>query len=243
MGASLQPRRHGASRLALSEIKKYPSDPSMLRFFKFRIYKKGLNIKVMKIFNMKCPNCGGSLEVGEDTTQFTCGYCGSEQFVERKGGMIQLRLLEDSVVKIESNTNRMANELALERLKKELEVLSQNKIQEFTDTKELLLREDDLNLVKHLAMIEKVKYLLAAASLFLGFVIGSGEIFPMILFGLVFYAISTVIYYSIKKPFCSVEALSKSDFEKIVDSRRKKKYDNEIDLISRKINEIRIILE
>lgn len=192
---------------------------------------------------MKCPNCGGKLEVGEDTTQFVCGYCGSEQFVERKGGMIQLKLLEASVVKIENNTNRVANELALERLKKEIEMLSQKKLQEITNTKNMLLKEDDLNLKKHLAKIEKVKHWLAAVSCLPGLIIGSGELFPVLFFGFFFYTISTIIYYFVRKPFCSVEALTKSDFEKLVDSRRKKTYDNEIDLISRKINEIRMDLK
>jgi ribosomal protein S27AE len=76
-------------------------------------------IEQLKLVNLKCPNCGGVLEISPDMESFACGYCGSEQIVERRGGTIGLRLV-NAVARIQIGTDKTAAELALVRLDKEL---------------------------------------------------------------------------------------------------------------------------
>ena len=73
-----------------------------------------------KVVNLKCPNCGGALEIYGDMDRFACGYCGSEQIVERRGGTVGLRLIVDAVSRVQIGTDKTAAELALVRLEKEL---------------------------------------------------------------------------------------------------------------------------
>ena len=74
----------------------------------------------LKIVNLKCSNCGGALDISSDMQRFACGYCGSEQIVERRGGTIALRQVVDSVARVQIGTDKTAAELALVRLDKEL---------------------------------------------------------------------------------------------------------------------------
>src|SRR5688572_14087956 len=52
--------------------------------------------------------------------RFACGYCGSEQIVERRGGTIGLRLIVDAVSRVQTGTDKTAAELAIIRLEKEI---------------------------------------------------------------------------------------------------------------------------
>ncbi|SFG54313.1 hypothetical protein SAMN05518865_113188 [Duganella sp. CF458] len=70
----------------------------------------------MKILSLKCVNCGAGLEVKEDINDFACGYCGVQQHVERSGGIVSLRRLEEALDDVKLGTNRAASELALTRL-------------------------------------------------------------------------------------------------------------------------------
>jgi len=182
----------------------------------------------MKILNMKCPNCGGALEIGPEVSNFTCGYCGSEQFVERQGGVVQLKLLQKTVSAIQNDTNRVADELAVVRLKQELESLEQKQKQEIADTKALLLREDDENLKSYLSEIKNTKNKAGCGSFALGMILGFGDVFAGVILSFMFYFIASTINYFLQKPFDSVEALSENKFEELVESRRSKRYDDEI---------------
>jgi len=73
----------------------------------------------LKILNLNCANCGGVLEIQSDMDRFACGYCGSAQIVERRGGTVALRLVVDAVARVQVGTDRTAAELALVRLEKE----------------------------------------------------------------------------------------------------------------------------
>lgn len=77
----------------------------------------------MEFLNMTCPNCGGSLEITKDMEVFLCGYCGKEQFVERKGGTVSLKLV-DGLAKVQKGTDKTAAELALNRLKRDLDAVN-----------------------------------------------------------------------------------------------------------------------
>jgi ribosomal protein S27AE len=74
----------------------------------------------LKIVNLNCANCGGVLEIQSDMDRFACGYCGSAQIVERRGGTVALRLVVDAVARVQVGTDRTAAELALVRLEKEI---------------------------------------------------------------------------------------------------------------------------
>ena len=72
-----------------------------------------------KIISLKCANCGAKLEIDEKMDRFSCAYCGIEQYVERRGGTVSLRLV-DAIRKVQAGTDKTAAELALRRLDEEL---------------------------------------------------------------------------------------------------------------------------
>lgn len=67
---------------------------------------------------LKCPNCGGRLEVSKEMSHFACGYCGANVQVQRRGGTIALSLGE-AIERVQVATDKTAAELALKRLKEE----------------------------------------------------------------------------------------------------------------------------
>ena len=70
--------------------------------------------------SLRCASCGAPLTVPPELKQFTCRYCGTEQQVVADGDVLYLR---SSVRAIESSTERVASELALQRLREELTTL------------------------------------------------------------------------------------------------------------------------
>lgn len=70
--------------------------------------------------NLKCTNCGANLEITSDMNLFACGYCGSQQLVERKGGTISLKKVTEAIEKVQVGTDKTAAELAIRRLSDEL---------------------------------------------------------------------------------------------------------------------------
>lgn len=73
----------------------------------------------MKTLTMKCVSCNGSLDISDDMSRFNCGYCGTEQVVDRRGGTVSLRPIVDAITRVQVSTDRTAAELALTRLYKE----------------------------------------------------------------------------------------------------------------------------
>lgn len=74
----------------------------------------------MKILSLKCVNCGAGLEVKQDISDFACGYCGIQQQVERSGGIVSLRRVEEALDDVKLGTNRTASELAVARLRADI---------------------------------------------------------------------------------------------------------------------------
>lgn len=74
----------------------------------------------MKILSLKCANCGAGLEIKQDISEFACGYCGIQQQVERSGGIVSLRRVEESLDDVKLGTNRTASELAIARLQADI---------------------------------------------------------------------------------------------------------------------------
>jgi DNA-directed RNA polymerase subunit RPC12/RpoP len=76
---------------------------------------------MLEVISLKCANCGANLEVKLETTSFACGYCGISQIVERHGGTVSLKLLTNAISKVQVGTDKTAAELAIRRLKEEME--------------------------------------------------------------------------------------------------------------------------
>jgi len=74
----------------------------------------------LRIVSLNCTNCGGVLEIHGDMDRFACGYCGSAQIVERRGGTVALRLMVDAVARVQVGTDKTAAELAIVRLEREI---------------------------------------------------------------------------------------------------------------------------
>lgn len=72
---------------------------------------------------LKCPSCGAKLDIYNDMEKFACGYCGNEMLVQRRGGTVALKAIEDGIRQVQKGTDRTAAELALVRLERELQNL------------------------------------------------------------------------------------------------------------------------
>jgi DNA-directed RNA polymerase subunit RPC12/RpoP len=75
--------------------------------------------------NLNCANCGAKLDVYEDMERFACGYCGTQLFVQRRGGTVALKAVTDAIKKVQIGTDKTAAELALARLGHESIALSE----------------------------------------------------------------------------------------------------------------------
>ncbi|MEO6741201.1 MAG: hypothetical protein ABIP20_13185 [Chthoniobacteraceae bacterium] len=82
-----------------------------------------MNEKI-RTLTLKCPSCGAALDVSPDMERFACGYCGTEQIVQRRGGTVSLKLISDAISRVQTGTDRTAAELALVRLQQELAVIN-----------------------------------------------------------------------------------------------------------------------
>lgn len=69
---------------------------------------------------LKCPCCGAKLDVYDDMQQFACGFCGTSVLVERRGGTVSLKPIEEAIRRVQVGTDKTAAELAIPRLEKEL---------------------------------------------------------------------------------------------------------------------------
>jgi len=76
---------------------------------------------------LTCPSCGGKLKISEDIDRFACAYCGAEHIVKRGGGIISLIPILDEVKGVRKATDSTAAELAIVRLEKEIERLTEEK--------------------------------------------------------------------------------------------------------------------
>src|SRR5690242_9904664 len=72
---------------------------------------------------LNCRNCGAKLDVFDDMDRFACGFCGTEMFVERRGGTVALKRVEAGIARVQAGTDRTAAELALVRLRQDLQRL------------------------------------------------------------------------------------------------------------------------
>jgi ribosomal protein S27AE len=85
------------------------------------------------LINLNCPNCGGKLQISNDVDRFSCGYCGNEFIVERSGGIITLQPVIEGLKEVKTGVDKTASELAIIRLKGEINALYQQR-QQFINT-------------------------------------------------------------------------------------------------------------
>lgn len=83
----------------------------------------------LKTLSLKCPSCGAALEITSEMDRFACGFCGTEQIVQRQGGTVALRLLGDAISRVQLGTDRTAAELTLRRLREDMAALEQERLQ------------------------------------------------------------------------------------------------------------------
>jgi hypothetical protein len=74
-----------------------------------------------EFITLTCPSCGGKLEVTNSMERFACANCGNEHLVKRQGGAIFLAPVVEALQNIQSGTDKTASELAISRLKNEIE--------------------------------------------------------------------------------------------------------------------------
>ena len=75
----------------------------------------------IRVIKLSCVNCGSSLDISQQMNRLACGYCGTQQIVERSGGAIHLRGVAETLAKVQVGTDKTAAELAINRISKELE--------------------------------------------------------------------------------------------------------------------------
>ena len=88
----------------------------------------------MQMIKLSCKSCGAKLELTEDVDRFSCGFCGNEFLVERKGGMVVLKDVHESLKRIEQtseaaceNTQVLADQVRLPKMKKKILELEQER--------------------------------------------------------------------------------------------------------------------
>lgn len=78
-----------------------------------------------RFITLKCPSCAGNLDIAEDMDSFACGFCGTKQVVQRRGGTVSLKPIGEAIARVQVGTDRTAAELAIRRLREDLAALEQ----------------------------------------------------------------------------------------------------------------------
>ena len=74
----------------------------------------------VKVVSLKCPGCGGALDISTQMKHFACGYRGASVAVQRSGGTISLGF-EHAIATVQRGTDKTAAELTIPLLEKEIE--------------------------------------------------------------------------------------------------------------------------
>jgi len=72
---------------------------------------------------LSCPSCGAALKVTEDLERFACAHCGAEHIVRHSEGIVSLAPVIDGLARVGEGVDKAASELAIVRLKREIEDL------------------------------------------------------------------------------------------------------------------------
>jgi hypothetical protein len=60
------------------------------------------------MIKLTCHSCGGKLEITPDIERFACGHCGNEWIVNRTGGIVSLKAVEEHLSKVQEHTKETA---------------------------------------------------------------------------------------------------------------------------------------
>ncbi len=60
------------------------------------------------MIKLTCNACGGKLEITPDIERFACGHCGTEWLVNRSGGIVSLKAVEEQLSKVQEHTKETA---------------------------------------------------------------------------------------------------------------------------------------
>jgi uncharacterized protein YqgQ/ribosomal protein S27E len=80
-----------------------------------------------EFITLTCPSCGGKLQITNNVERFACANCGNEHLVKREGGAIFLAPVVETLQNIQSGTDKTASELAISRLKNEIDEIEKIK--------------------------------------------------------------------------------------------------------------------
>ncbi len=118
---------------------------------------------VQNLISMSCLNCGGRLQIGLEVQQFVCAFCGAEWRVARGEGTVALQPLAEQLASINTHasgirqsSDRIAAELAIPRLEKEIAELEGQLSRQSRRDRELSVPLPLPNLNERLALILKV---------------------------------------------------------------------------------------
>ena len=75
------------------------------------------------MIKLSCNSCGAKLEVTEDIERFSCASCGSEWIVQRSGGFVSLKGVEEGIQAISDSTEILAIDVKIRKLKEKLALL------------------------------------------------------------------------------------------------------------------------
>lgn len=72
---------------------------------------------------LSCPSCGTRLQISNELSRFACSHCGNEHVVKRSGGIVSLDPVVEQLKNVRTGVDKTASELAIKRLKDEIETL------------------------------------------------------------------------------------------------------------------------
>jgi predicted RNA-binding Zn-ribbon protein involved in translation (DUF1610 family) len=81
----------------------------------------------VRTFKLSCSSCGSALQIASDIENFACAYCGTNQIVERAGGVVRLKSVTQAIGRVQVGTDKTAAELALNRLNVEIAEANQTR--------------------------------------------------------------------------------------------------------------------
>lgn len=76
----------------------------------------------INLISLKCVNCSATLELSDRLDRFICNYCGTEQLLVHNTSGYAFKRLEDKLDSLERATEKGNAELALKRLREDLQL-------------------------------------------------------------------------------------------------------------------------
>jgi hypothetical protein len=76
---------------------------------------------------LACPSCGAKLDITSDIDRFACSHCGQEHIIRRGGGIVSLSPVVGAINQVGAGVDRVAAEMAINRLPKEIAEWKQNR--------------------------------------------------------------------------------------------------------------------